>query len=322
MEAKKTLNKVGLFYGTFLFLAIALQLAIAYVLKNYFREFTMAHSISLTLAMTFVVEHVICFGVLLLMIKKVPKQTLVKRKLGVGKFIAAFFIMYALMEAGGLLGNYIQLILTGDASNDVTELLLSSNPIPRILVIGICAPVVEELTFRKLLVDRLVKYGAVFSVIMSGLMFGLIHGNFGQFFYAFFLGCLFAAIYVKTGNVLYTIILHMIVNMSSSVIGVYVLDDFYKRGMESLPYVIYSVFIFLSAIVGIVMIIIKSKDFVPRKKDIVFEENPEEIVTTGALEETETESLSFKDVFFSPGMYFYLAMVIVMFLINYDIISI
>ncbi len=284
MEAKKTLNKVGLFYGTFLFLAIALQLAIAYVLKNYFREFTMAHSISLTLAMTFVVEHVICFGVLLLMIKKVPKQTLVKRKLGVGKFIAAFFIMYAL--------------------------------------IGICAPVVEELTFRKLLVDRLVKYGAVFSVIMSGLMFGLIHGNFGQFFYAFFLGCLFAAIYVKTGNVLYTIILHMIVNMSSSVIGVYVLDDFYKRGMESLPYVIYSVFIFLSAIVGIVMIIIKSKDFVPRKKDIVFEENPEEIVTTEALEEAETESLSFKDVFFSPGMYFYLAMVIVMFLINYDIISI
>ena len=42
--------------------------------------------------------------------------------------------------------------------------------------------------FRKLLIDRIVPFGQRVAVVVSGLAFGLFHGNFYQFFYAFSLG--------------------------------------------------------------------------------------------------------------------------------------
>ena len=47
-------------------------------------------------------------------------------------------------------------------------------------------------------------------MLFSGLMFGLFHGNLNQFVYAFVLGLCFGFIYVKTGNIRYTIGLHML----------------------------------------------------------------------------------------------------------------
>ena len=50
-----------------------------------------------------------------------------------------------------------------------------------ILTSVIIAPVMEELVFRKYLVDRLVPYGQKTAVVLSGLFFGLFHGNFISF---------------------------------------------------------------------------------------------------------------------------------------------
>ena len=54
---------------------------------------------------------------------------------------------------------------------------------------------------------------------MSGLIFGLLHQNLYQFFYAFALGSLFAYVYIRTGRIRYTIILHGIVNFLGSVVA-------------------------------------------------------------------------------------------------------
>lgn len=305
MDSKKTISRIGFIYGAFALLLLVIQIGASFVLRNYFYDFTVAHAIELSLALTFVGEHIICFGIFLLIIRKVQGETIEKRKLGVGMAIAAFFIMYALMEAGALIGNAIQLQLTGGTENDATELMMQSSIIPRVFVIGIAAPIVEELLFRKFLIDRLIKYGAVFSMIMSGIMFGLIHANFSQFFYAFLLGAFFAAIYIMTGNIKYTIVYHMIVNISSSVIGVYVLEDFANKGTDSIPYMIYSVFILLSAIVGVVFLIIKAKDFWPKEN-----RTGEEVVCKPA------------SGLLSAGMIFYFVMMVVMFLVTYDVISI
>ena len=67
-------------------------------------------------------------------------------------------------------------------------------------------------------------FGEKPAVILSGLAFGLIHGNLTQFFYAFGLGIAFGYIFVKTGKVKYPIILHMIINFLGSVVSVLVLN--------------------------------------------------------------------------------------------------
>ena len=76
----------------------------------------------------------------------------------------------------------------------------------------ICAPVMEEYIFRKLIVDRTVRYGQGTAVVVSGLMFGLFHGNLNQFVYAAVIGMFLAFLYVKTGDLRITISLHMLFN--------------------------------------------------------------------------------------------------------------
>lgn len=51
-------------------------------------------------------------------------------------------------------------------------------------------------------------------------MFGMAHGNFSQFFYAFGIGILWAYVYAKTGKVRYTIGFHMLFNLLGGVITV------------------------------------------------------------------------------------------------------
>ena len=83
----------------------------------------------------------------------------------------------------------------------------------------ILAPLVEEWICRKLLIDRIGCYGEKLSVLMSGLIFGLLHQNLFQFFYAFAVGCLFAYVYVRTGRIWYTVVLHAIVNFLGAVVA-------------------------------------------------------------------------------------------------------
>ena len=75
--------------------------------------------------------------------------------------------------------------------------------------------------FRKLLIDRVVKYGEFVAILTSGLMFGLFHGNFSQAIFAMGLGMFFSFIYIRTGKIGYPILLHMIINLSTSVVTVF-----------------------------------------------------------------------------------------------------
>ncbi|MEE3399376.1 MAG: CPBP family intramembrane glutamic endopeptidase, partial [Eubacterium sp.] len=73
-------------------------------------------------------------------------------------------------------------------------------------------PILEELAYRKLLIDKLGQYNKRYAIILSGVMFGLFHTNLHQFFYATIIGFLFAYIYTISGRVRYTMILHMTFN--------------------------------------------------------------------------------------------------------------
>ena len=86
------------------------------------------------------------------------------------------------------------------------------------LLTCVVAPVAEELTYRRLLIPRLRPYGDRFAVLASALCFALMHGNLGQFFYAFALGVILGHIFLKTGCVWQTILLHALVNLAGGVV--------------------------------------------------------------------------------------------------------
>ena len=74
-----------------------------------------------------------------------------------------------------------------------------------VIAFAVLAPVFEELVFRKVLVDHVLPFGEWPAILFSGITFGLFHGNLTQFFYAALLGMVLAYVYIRTGNILYSI---------------------------------------------------------------------------------------------------------------------
>ena len=132
------------------------------------------------------------------------------------------------MFCSNYVGSFITSIISyikGSAVNNVLQSAVSGvHPLIVTLVTVVCAPIMEELIFRKLLIDRAIRYGEGIAIMLSGIMFGLFHGNLSQFIYAFTLGIFLGFIYIRTGNVKYTIILHMIINFVGTVASVFIWD--------------------------------------------------------------------------------------------------
>lgn len=83
------------------------------------------------------------------------------------------------------------------------------------LVIGILAPVAEEMAFRggilRLLLKRWPKR-AWAGIAVSALLFALVHGNPAQMPYAFLAGGLLGWMYLRTGSIAPTIAFHWVNN--------------------------------------------------------------------------------------------------------------
>ncbi len=146
-----------------------------------------------------------------------------KRSLGAGKFLMVVLMSFGLWGVGALFGNLPSFFNVNESLG--TEFLQQgAGAWLMYLYVCIGAPFFEELVCRKLLLDKLHPFGEGFAAIASGLLFGLIHGNSAQFFLAFLLGTLFAMVYLRTGKVIYTMLLHAIINTTAS------LPDLFQLG--------------------------------------------------------------------------------------------
>jgi hypothetical protein len=74
------------------------------------------------------------------------------------------------------------------------------------------APILEELLFLGIILTSLKKYNHTFAIIVSGLAFGLTHGNIVQATFATYIGILFAAIALRYNSIVPTVFAHIIVN--------------------------------------------------------------------------------------------------------------
>lgn len=139
------------------------------------------------------------------------------------KWIGCFCVAVSMLEAGNIMGELVTSLLgtiPGVEPMDAVDEIIGEMPVwASVLLSVVLAPTVEEFIFRKLMIDRAAMFGGRRAIFVSALCFGLMHGNFSQFFYAFFLGLLFGYVYEKTGRLIYTITLHAAVNLVFGVIS-------------------------------------------------------------------------------------------------------
>ena len=144
-----------------------------------------------------------------------------RKKLGFLTFLGLIALCFTLSYVGNIFSTIVNAAIgaiTGEPPvNDMQEMTTNTPLWANLLFVGILAPIMEEIFFRKLVIDRLLRYGELPAILISGIAFGLIHGNFFQFFYAAMMGLVFGYIYIYTGRLRYTIALHMIVNIVGGV---------------------------------------------------------------------------------------------------------
>lgn len=242
--ARRHFSKLGGMFiiGTIVIYAVQL---IPMMLLSYLKPEWMANG-NISLLVSVAPMYLIGMPVLIRLVKTIPPERVERHPMKAGQFILAVIMCYAIVYISNIVGTVMTVIIGilkgGAVQNQVLAVTEAVSMWMIVLYMVICAPIMEEYVFRKLIVDRTVRYGQGVAVVVSGLMFGLFHGNLNQFIYAFVLGMFLAFLYVKTGNIKITIALHMLINfvggvVSSGLMRIIDLEGFQRaadQGMEAM----------------------------------------------------------------------------------------
>lgn len=100
------------------------------------------------------------------------------------------------------------------------------------LSIGIFGPFIEEFVFRGVLLQSYQRTGRIIgSIVLSALLFGMMHLNINQFAYGAAMGIMFALLVEATGSVLSSFLAHALFN-SAEVVLMYLEKDVLGQAQE------------------------------------------------------------------------------------------
>lgn len=151
------------------------------------------------------------------------------------------------------LAGIIYRIVSGGQANKLSEGVdLSDNSstgaaIIQIIYVSLLAPIFEEMFCRGFLLQTFKKYGTIFAMFMSGLIFGLIHQNLFQLTYTVIFGIALAMITVSTKSIVPSLIAHIIMNFLGVLSGSI-------PELLGLPTMMFSTVTFLIRVVFVVML--------------------------------------------------------------------
>ncbi|MDR7857871.1 type II CAAX endopeptidase family protein [Tissierella sp.] len=93
---------------------------------------------------------------------------------------------------------------------------LSRSPMVNFIRICLLAPVVEEILIRGIILSSLQnRYGAIFALLASTLLFAVLHFNFVQTLSAIICGLVLGLLYINTGSLFTCILAHSLYNTIS-----------------------------------------------------------------------------------------------------------
>lgn len=211
-------------------------------------------------------------GAKLKAVYRVPKRC--------AKAVGNFTAVYGLGQLVNIVTIVISFLVTaGSDLNDSFNTMSSIQP-PNmasawylLFTLAVIAPVFEEFIFRGVLMDALKPYGNGLSIFVTGILFGLYHGNFSQCFYAAAIGIALGYIANVTNSVFATTIIHAIFNsisgillllMTTPAVQNYVLSGGNEEipDSEMFPVVFFGIFVvcaLLLMVIGVIHAVMKIK---------------------------------------------------------------
>ena len=139
--------------------------------------------------------------------------------------------------------------LVADTREDITASIIF------VLYLGVMGPVVEEFIFRGFIGYRLERYGKVFTILFTSLIFSLIHNNISQEVFTFMVGIVFAYVAIEYGFQ-WAVLFHMMNNFLFAV----VVDIYLGRTMIFGDFSIVKLLDLVGFIILVLVLILKRKE--------------------------------------------------------------
>jgi len=141
-----------------------------------------------------------------------------------------------------------------EQSSDLTSVLAM------VFMLVVIAPLFEEFWVRGIMYDALKPYGTGIAIIVSSLIFGLMHGSLYMLFYTTAYGFAFGYIRYATGSLFIVTILHAIVNAIAATTLlltslIYMTHE--TNRVLNTTYALYILAVFIVIVVGVIVFLSK-----------------------------------------------------------------
>lgn len=151
------------------------------------------------------------------------------RKIHISTILMTFLYSFLVMPAATLM-NVISMFFVDNTIAGMSMEMLNSGFIIMFLMVAVNAPLTEEFVFRGAIFQSCKKSASSLkAILLSALLFGLMHMNFNQAGYAFVLGIAMALLVEATDSIWPAFICHLTVNARSviTLFGVQKMSGYY-----------------------------------------------------------------------------------------------
>lgn len=227
-NGKKEFNKIGLtlFIREILMFVSSIVAIIIYIIWLIVKSGDFSETMLDSVLNNILVNPYI--SIIPVMIGFIPVAVFIKKKMNINsilienrrissrKILLYFILLLGVNSLCGLFSVGMESVLNmiGYTMKDSIDMMQNLNKPSMFIYVCIIGPIIEELTYRGMVLKYLKKFDKGFAVISSGILFGFMHGNFEQIFMAIGVG-IFLGYLAEEYSVKLTIILHILNNTSS-----------------------------------------------------------------------------------------------------------
>ncbi len=177
--------------------------------------------------LSFLVYYLLAMGVPFLIVHSIRRK-----RTGIKKYdfslssikIMALVSISAIAIQAGIISPIVSALPMPESIQKLFIEFAKQNGVFSFISVVIAAPILEELIFRGIILNGLLKrYSPVKSIILSSILFGLVHLNPWQFIGALIIGVFSGWVYYKTKKLSLSILIHFANNLLAFV-GMYFTD--------------------------------------------------------------------------------------------------
>ena len=182
-------------------------------------------------------------------------------KFSIRKALYVIPLAFSICVIGNIVMMYMPIPDDNEVTKQVFEAIEKYGAGISIFMVAFLIPLVEEYIFRGFMFGSAsLLLGDIFAIVLTSLLFGLVHFNLSQGVYAVFAGVFLGYVRYKYGSVSYTMLMHLVMNASSII---------FMPAITLLTQVRDKIFIVLICVVLIIMSIYKINEHKCCERDCV-----------------------------------------------------